>query len=57
MDVHPIDLRSGAVTLDTRNPGAVTTWAATDDLVVKAAGSTAARSSSLAIPGKGEGER
>jgi dipeptidyl aminopeptidase/acylaminoacyl peptidase len=36
MDVHRIDVRSGAVTLDTRNPGTVTTWAATDDLVVKA---------------------
>src|SRR5215469_4390294 len=36
MDVHRIDLRSGEVTLDTRNPGTVTTWAATDDLVVKA---------------------
>src|SRR5215469_1632770 len=37
MDVYRIDLRTGAVTLDTRNPGTVTTWAATDDLVVKAA--------------------
>jgi dipeptidyl aminopeptidase/acylaminoacyl peptidase len=36
MDVHRIDLRSGAVTLDTKNPGTVTNWAATDDLVVKA---------------------
>ncbi len=36
MDVHRIELRSGAVTLDTKNPGTVTTWAATDDLVVKA---------------------
>ncbi len=36
MDVHRIDLKTGAVTLDTRNPSTVTTWAATDDLVVKA---------------------
>jgi len=36
MDVHRIDFRSGAVTLETKNPGTVTTWAATDDLVVKA---------------------
>ena len=42
MDVHRIDLRSGAVTLDTRNPGTVTTWAATDDLVVKAGVATRA---------------
>ena len=37
MDVHRVDLRSESVTLDTRNPGTVTSWAATDDLVVKAA--------------------
>jgi dipeptidyl aminopeptidase/acylaminoacyl peptidase len=37
MDVHRIDLRSGAVTLVARNPGTVTTWGVTDDLVVKAA--------------------
>ncbi|HZW88261.1 MAG TPA: prolyl oligopeptidase family serine peptidase, partial [Myxococcaceae bacterium] len=42
MDVHRIDLGSGAVTLDTRNPGTVTTWAATDDLVVKAGVATRA---------------
>src|SRR5262249_28690829 len=36
MDVHRIDLRSGAVTLHTRNPGTVTTWAPNDDLVVTA---------------------
>src|SRR5215468_6415575 len=36
MDVHRIDLRTGAVTLDTKNPGTVTKWAATDDLLVKA---------------------
>ena len=42
MDVHRIDLRSGAVTLDTKNPGTVTTWAATDDLVVKAGAATRA---------------
>ena len=36
MDVHRIDLKTGEVTLDTRNPGTVRSWAATDDLVVKA---------------------
>ena len=36
MDVHRIDLKTGEVTLDTRNPGTVSSWAATDDLVVKA---------------------
>src|SRR5262245_4375404 len=35
-DVYRIDLRSGAVMLDTRNPGTAIDWAATDDLVVKA---------------------
>jgi len=42
MDVHRIDLKTGTVTLDTRNPGTVTTWAATDDLVVKAGVATRA---------------
>jgi len=37
MDVYRVDLRTGAVMLDTRNPGAVTDWAATDDLLIKAA--------------------
>ncbi len=37
MDVHRVDLRTGAVVLDTRNPGTVTAWAATDDLLIKAA--------------------
>jgi len=36
-DVHRVDLRTGAVVLDTRNPGTVTAWAATDDLLIKAA--------------------
>ncbi|MGZ6163605.1 MAG: alpha/beta hydrolase family protein, partial [Myxococcaceae bacterium] len=36
MDVYRVDLRTGAVVLDTRNPGTVTDWAATDDLVIKA---------------------
>ncbi len=36
MDVYRVDLRTGAVVLDTRNPGTVTAWAATDDLVIKA---------------------
>ncbi len=35
-DVYRIDLRTGAVVLDTKNPGRVIAWAATDDLVVKA---------------------
>ncbi|HVP62013.1 MAG TPA: S9 family peptidase [Myxococcaceae bacterium] len=42
MDVYRVDLRTGAVVLDTRNPGTVTQWAATDDLVVKAAAATRA---------------
>jgi dipeptidyl aminopeptidase/acylaminoacyl peptidase len=36
VDVYRIDLGSGAATLDTPNPGDVVSWAATDDLVVKA---------------------
>ena len=36
-DVHRVDLRTGAVVLDTRNPGTVTAWAATDALLIKAA--------------------
>jgi len=36
MDVYRVDLRTGAVVLDTRNPGTVIDWAATDDLVIKA---------------------
>jgi dipeptidyl aminopeptidase/acylaminoacyl peptidase len=35
-DVYRIDLRTGAVTLDTKNPGTVIGWAATDDLLIKA---------------------
>jgi len=42
MDVHRIDLKTGEVTLDTRNPGTVSSWAATDDLVVKAGVATRA---------------
>jgi dipeptidyl aminopeptidase/acylaminoacyl peptidase len=37
MDVYRINAATGAATLDTKNPGTVTSWAATDDLVVKAA--------------------
>jgi dipeptidyl aminopeptidase/acylaminoacyl peptidase len=37
MDVYRVDLKTGAVTLDTKNAGDVTDWFATDDLVVKAA--------------------
>ncbi len=42
LDVYRVDLRTGGVMLDTRNPGTVTQWAATDDLVVKAAAATRA---------------
>ena len=35
-DLYRIDLRSGAITLDTRNPGSVVAWASTDDLVAQA---------------------
>jgi len=37
MDVYRVDLRTGGLTLDTTNPGDVVDWAATDDLIVKAA--------------------
>ena len=36
-DVHAVDLRTGAVSLDTENPGDVVAWTATDDLEVRAA--------------------
>ncbi len=36
MDVYRVDLRNGAVVLDTRNPGLVTAWGASDDLLLKA---------------------
>jgi dipeptidyl aminopeptidase/acylaminoacyl peptidase len=36
MDVYRIDLRSGEAALDTKNPGLVKAWAATDALLVKA---------------------
>jgi len=36
-DVYHVDLRTGAIELDTTNPGDVTSWAATDDLFVKGA--------------------
>src|SRR5215471_4429694 len=36
MDVYRLDLRSGEAVLDTKNPGLVKTWAATDELLVKA---------------------
>ncbi len=39
-DLYRVDLRSGAVVLDTRNPGTITAWAATDDLLVKAGAAT-----------------
>lgn len=37
MDVHTLDLKTGALTLDTQNPGDVSGWAVTDDLVVRGA--------------------
>ena len=37
MDVYRIDLRTGAVELDTQNPGDVAGWLADDDLIVRAA--------------------
>jgi dipeptidyl aminopeptidase/acylaminoacyl peptidase len=37
MDVYRIDLRTGAVALDTKNPGDVGGWLADDDLLVRAA--------------------
>ncbi|HET6984630.1 MAG TPA: alpha/beta fold hydrolase, partial [Myxococcaceae bacterium] len=42
MDVYRVNAATGAVTLDTKNPGTVASWAATDDLVVKAAIATRA---------------
>ena len=40
MDVYRIDLRTGAVELDTKNPGDVAGWLADDDLAVRAASIT-----------------
>jgi dipeptidyl aminopeptidase/acylaminoacyl peptidase len=37
LDVYRVDLRTGATDLDTTNPGDIVGWAATDDLMVKAA--------------------
>src|SRR3984957_4480610 len=37
MDVYRIDLRTGAVELDTKNPGDVAGWLADDDMIVRAA--------------------
>lgn len=37
MDVYRVDLRTGAVELDTKNPGDVGGWLADDDMVVRAA--------------------
>jgi hypothetical protein len=42
MDVYRIDLRTGAVELDTRNPGDVAGWLADDDMIVRAATVTTA---------------
>jgi dipeptidyl aminopeptidase/acylaminoacyl peptidase len=36
MDVYRVDLRTGTMLLDTRNPGTVIEWAATDDFQVRA---------------------
>jgi dipeptidyl aminopeptidase/acylaminoacyl peptidase len=40
MDVYRIDLRTGAVELDTQNPGEVAGWLADDDMIVRAAAVT-----------------
>src|SRR5271155_2504764 len=37
MDVYRIDLRTGAVELDTKNPGDVAGWLADDNMIVRAA--------------------
>jgi dipeptidyl aminopeptidase/acylaminoacyl peptidase len=37
MDVYRVDLRTGAVELDSKNPGDVAGWLADDDMVVRAA--------------------
>ncbi len=37
MDIYRIDLRTGAVELDTKNPGDVVGWLADDDMIVRAA--------------------
>jgi dipeptidyl aminopeptidase/acylaminoacyl peptidase len=37
-DVHAVELRTGAVTLDTENPGDIVSMFATDDLVVRGGG-------------------
>lgn len=37
MDVYRIDLRNGAVELDTKNPGDIGGWLADDDMIVRAA--------------------
>src|SRR6202167_5174593 len=37
MDVYRVDLRTGAVELDTKNPGDVGGWLADDDMIVRAA--------------------
>ena len=37
MDVYRVDLRTGAVELDTKNPGDVAGWLADDNMVVRAA--------------------
>jgi len=40
MDVYRVDLRTGAVELDTKNPGDVAGWLADDDMVVRGASIT-----------------
>ena len=37
MDVYRVDLRTGAVELDTKNPGDVAGWLADDNMIVRAA--------------------
>ena len=40
MDVYRVDLRTGAVELDTKNPGDVAGWLADDNMIVRAASIT-----------------
>jgi dipeptidyl aminopeptidase/acylaminoacyl peptidase len=42
MDVYRVDLRNGAVELDTKNPGDVAGWLADDNMIVRAATITTA---------------
>ncbi len=56
MDVHLVDLRTGAVTLDTQSPGDVQAWTATDDLAVRGASASLPDGSSEVRVRGGPGE-